>query len=421
MTKRSTVLAITLAALLAAAAAIQTVRLYRVEQVFERAAPFLPDDWEARARAAENGTPGEPTVEAKTNEAASVNTQDPPGVPASPEDDVFERLVSSAIESMMTQDKAGGSDRGNAKTSKKGADAQAGDDNADGTARPRSTNRDKLQTKNKRGESDPEVTVRSAEHSKRLLSQAREAMDSGQYDTAGDLFAQAIESDPTNKQAYRALAQLQHNLGMFQDEVQTYRDWMQAMPDDALPHYLLASTYEGMGLNAEAYQELSAFQSINEGNLSSYPMAASMLRRLGMRAEEVATLHAWAAAAPDSPDVHRALGDFYRRAGDYNLAVAEYQTATGLLPGNISAYISLGSVYTRMGLYAEAQAQYLTVLDLRPDNLSVRTQLAESYRASGNLTGAFDMYQSIIDMQPNSPQAQQAARAITRLQRQLNP
>jgi tetratricopeptide (TPR) repeat protein len=326
---------------------------------------------------------------------------------AAPEEKEFgDRIIREAIDAMLRQS-AGGSTPGSkgaddaataGKAARKSGQAKGGDTN--GTA----------------GEVSPE----DAEQSKRLLNQARQAIKDGDFSAAADMLKRSITADPGNRQAYTQLALMQKSLGLTQDEMQTYKDWMEAMPKDSLPHYLLAGAYLRMGQTTEAYGELSQFRDMSNGSLPSYPMTASMLRQLGLRPEEKTTLEAWTNAAPASPDAHRALADFYRRSGNLNAALNEYQTVTSLTPGDISAYTNTGRIYQSMGMQTEAQAQYTAALGIRPNDTSVLNLLAGSYRTAGDFQAALDTYQNIVDLEPDSALARQAARNIAAIERRLS-
>jgi tetratricopeptide (TPR) repeat protein len=262
------------------------------------------------------------------------------------------------------------------------------------------------------------VLPQERDESLHLLNQSRAAIDNGDYGRALELLAKSLETDPTNRQAYRSLAQLQRNLGLPEAELETLREWMDAMPGDALPHYELAAAHARQGQYDEAVASLRQFQEISQGSGSSYPMAASLYRRLGMHDEEGAALMAWSAADPDAADAYRALGDYYRRNGDFASAIAEYQQVLDIQPGNYEAHVNMANAYSRMGQYPEAVSQYMSAIDLRPGDLGARRQLADTYRRIGDFPAAIDAYQSIIDIQPGSRQARLADRQITRIERQ---
>lgn len=371
---------------LAVLAAVQTVRLYRVQQEIESKISLRPmniSEPKAENEGKASGhLPGYPGAKAGGKGGSARGESDE----AANENEARQRRIKEAMNkpSGASGDKAKNASAGNA----------AGTD----------------QEKDRAG---------AASKAAQLVQDARKALDAGDFDTAAKLLADGIKSDPTNKQAYQMLAQLQHNLGQTQAELQTYQDWAHNVPGDALPHYMMADAYVRAGDRTSAYNELTQFQNMSNGSLSGYPMSAGLYRELGMSAEEGSALAAWVQAAPDSSDAHQMLADYERRNGDYNAAIKEYETVLSLAPGTASAYTSLGDIYRRNGQYDTAAQQYQAAIDLQPDDLTLRQQLAATYQASGDLQSALSTYQGIVDANPNSPQGQQAAQAVQRIERQL--
>ncbi|HOJ33923.1 MAG TPA: tetratricopeptide repeat protein [Candidatus Hydrogenedentes bacterium] len=255
---------------------------------------------------------------------------------------------------------------------------------------------------------------------KQWVNEARQAAARGDYDTATDLLNRTLSVDPTNRDAYRNLGRVQHQLGMTDLELQTYQQWADALPTDATPHYLLAQVYQQMGAADLAAQELSIYEGLNRGSLDMYAQAASLYRRLNMPQQEAAVLSQWVQEAPNSPDAHRSLADYYRRTGNFSAALNEYQQLVALTPNNAQAHVSMAQALVQMRLYADAQNAYLTALSLQPNDLGIRLQLAQAYRAAGDIASAIGAYQSVIELNPTSREATRAARAIQQLQSQAH-
>jgi len=391
-------------AVLAVLLALQSVRLHRAQRDLASAPPPSVGETPNRDDGGPLGVLGKVTERPVAAKDAAQG-----GGRAEPQEEGFtERLLNEAIEALLEEPEEEGaegtaSNRGRGK--RKGLHSAADTTAAKGK---------------KRGGEDDSKRARAVQRSKRLLNQARDAIHNGDFEAAQALLEESLEQDTKNRQAYRGLAQLQSKLGLSQEAMQTYRDWIEAMPGDALPHYMLATAYEQVGLDAEAYQELLQFSQISAGDLPSYPMTASLMRRLGMRAEEGATLEAWAQVAPESPDAHRALADYYRRRGNYGAAVSEYEEVAALMPGNVNARMNLANALERVGLHGDAQAQYLAALEMRPNDVAIRLQWAASLRNAGDPYGAIDAYQGVIDLEPGSREARTAWRQINRIERQLN-
>ena len=259
---------------------------------------------------------------------------------------------------------------------------------------------------------------RKAADVQRLLKQAKEAMEQGDYQSALDLLNQSIQSDPTNTDSYRKLAKLYSTLGMTEEELQTYADWSAQRPDDASPYYQQARLLASLGRREEALPYLDWFQQMTSGEPAAYPMAASVYRQLNMRAEEGAMLQTWASTVPNSPDARRALAQYYGRAGDQAGAAAEYESLVQLTPDNARAYRELAQAYQRLQQFEAAQNTLVTAVNLQPDNIQLRLQLAQAYRQNGAVDASLQTYYDILAAAPGSPEAFRAERAIIRIEQQ---
>lgn len=409
MSKAATTVTILLMAALAVTTAIQTARVYRLEEKYEA------------ALARTQGQPPEPApISLQQPDETAPDAGTAPPAASLPEDTVTgaaddvlideeafaERVVNKAIEAFLAEAVDQTLSPADGKALRKLQNATAaygqGKHNRDSDDENGGKKRDK-----------------ATERSRQLAKQARDALELGEYAAAEELLRESLEEDPTNGLAYKALAQMQRKLGLSEEEIQTYKDWMDAVPGDALPHYQLATTYERMGFDAEALRELEQFGQMSQGNLATYPMMANLYRRLDMRPEEREALQSWVQSASNSPDAHRSMGDFYRRAGNYNAALNEYGQVVNLLPNNPAAYLNMGSVYERLRMYDAAQQQYAAAVELRPNDLSLHMQLGNVQRQGGDLSGALQTYGNVITLEPGSREAQQADRAIARIERQL--
>lgn len=254
---------------------------------------------------------------------------------------------------------------------------------------------------------------------RRAIARASQAYADGDHATALKLLLQSLADYPAEPEAYAALAKLYHDLGMYDEAIQTYREWTKSMPDNARAHLAQANLYEVLGMNDEALSSLARYEELKEGAPDSYSAAASMYRRLGMPAEELNTLQRWVDAAPTSVQANLALAEYYRRSGDLPSALAQYQQTSALAPGNVTAHVNLAQVYQALGQHQNAQAELTTALSLHPGDTSIYLRLADSYRRTQNYGSAIGAYQAIIDLEPGSPLALRAAQQIARLERQL--
>ncbi len=270
------------------------------------------------------------------------------------------------------------------------------------------------------GSEDRDEDGAVARKSDQLAKQARSAMQQGDYDQAVGLLQQSIEADPNNRDAYRQLGKLYQKMGLTQEAMAVYDQWMTHRPTDAVPYYEQARALIGMGHGADALPYIQQFQALTDGESSAYPMAASLYRQLNMPQQEGTALQSWVAQAPGSVEAHRAMAQYYNRTGNTPNALAEYQAVAQLTPQNATAYRDLGLAYQRMQMYGDAQGALATAMNLQPNNMGIRLQLAEAYRRGGQIDPALQTYYGILQDAPDSSAANQARRNIDRIQRALN-
>ena len=400
-----------------AAAIFQTIRLQRALERLDRMAAMQDAaTGEGTVSGEENTDPAladgnllfSTPEQKKTGESGMEDT------PGAAEDRSMSALLERAVQSMMAnpgKDKKDAQKSGPPKTGTSAAGTP--DSAANATAQDRAAR--KAERKAERKEEKNSASALSV----RLVEQAKQLFKSGDYEAARGLMMQSLEEDPKNRDAYRNLTQMQRRMGLVDEEMLTYQQWMENMPNDALARYLAADSFARNGYDAEARDYTAQFQAMSDGDLRAYPMTADLYRRLGLRAEEGATLQQWLSGVPQSPDAHRAMGEYYRRMGDYNAAVAEYQNVAMLTPNNPAAYVSMGNIYRQGGEYANAMVQYQQALALRPGNIDVIGQLAATQRQLGDLNGAINSYGQIIALEPGTRAAANAEQQINRIERQL--
>jgi tetratricopeptide (TPR) repeat protein len=265
----------------------------------------------------------------------------------------------------------------------------------------------------------PGIDFEKVQASVALLQDANKKYKDGDYDSARDMMEESLALNPANEQTYRAMARLQRDLGLIDEETQTYRDWISNAPTTATAHYMLANALERSGHYDEAYEEVNRFLALDDRNINRFPMAAGQFQRLDREEDVGRVLQAWKQAAPQSADAYRSMAEYYRRAGDMETAISEYQTAIQLAPGVVSNHRNLAGIYSQEGRYYEAEEQIYKAIDLRPNDMTLQLQLANIYDHSGELESSIATYQHIVDNTPNSQEAHVARNAIVRLERRL--
>ncbi len=230
---------------------------------------------------------------------------------------------------------------------------------------------------------------------------------------------QGLQDNPKDASAWRELALVERQLGNKDAELDAYKRWVEAMPDDKRARFLAAEAFARSGMNEQALQYLADFQSMSSDNPRANAMAANLYELMKMPDEQGEALRRWVSESPDSPDAHRALGNYYRQTGQADQALSEYQQTAELQPNDSATHIQLGSDYMQMGKSAEALAEFQTAVDLSPNSTEALGRLAQAQRQTGDLPGAIENYQRIVTLDPASPAGVEAAGNVQSLQAEL--
>jgi tetratricopeptide (TPR) repeat protein len=239
-----------------------------------------------------------------------------------------------------------------------------------------------------------------------LVAQGRFLESRGEFDSALPAFRKAIELQPANYSAQRALGDLYLN-GLKQPElaISAYKRAAELMPEAVPPRFGMA-----LGQLAAGRKEAALAQLEETARLA--PQAAELPHLIGrIQASDkrfVPALAAMDRALAINPDFLPAVSDradIHSEAGHDALAVADYEHLLKLTPDNATARLKLGMAYHRMGRYDDAQAAYLAALK-RNQNLAVAyNNLAMiNLHRNGSASQAVGWAKKAVELSPQVPQ-----------------
>ena len=189
------------------------------------------------------------------------------------------------------------------------------------------------------------------------------------YEGAAELFARAVEIDPTFAVAHYHLGLAHLALGNRWKGAAQFRAATQV--DPGLPEPLKALGDLFMLSPRRLYdQAIEAYQ-----------------KALGLR--------------PHYAEAQVGLGDAKAAKGDNEGAIGHYQKALALDPLNARVHFSLGKIYYgEKGLYYEAVNAYKKAIDLDPFFLDARMGLGEIYEEKGLYRDAIAEYRKVVEADP---------------------
>ncbi len=189
------------------------------------------------------------------------------------------------------------------------------------------------------------------------------------YEGAAELFARAVEIDPTFAVAHYQLGLAHLALGNRWKGAAQFRAATQV--DPTLPEPLKALGDLFMLSPRRLYDQA----------IESYQKALTL--------------------RPHYAEAQVGLGDAKAAKGDNEGAIGHYQKALGLDPLNARVHFSLAKIYYgEKGLYYEAVGAYKKAIELDPFFLDARMGLGEIYEEKGLYKDAIAEYKRVVEAEP---------------------
>lgn len=209
------------------------------------------------------------------------------------------------------------------------------------------------------------------------ILEARMLTRSGNIQDAISAYDRALEAEPSNNVALRALPDLYRRLGDREGERGAYESLVAHYPDDFSARNRLAEWYLAEGRYSEAYDQIYAvidgqeegeqgafarrllakMLSTDEGKAVSRAKAAENLERLQARLEE----------DPEDTTAIRELAILYSRQEKYQDAATLLERLVGLRPEDEPARAMLAGLYDKLGQFPDSVREYLWLISRTGD------------------------------------------------------
>ena len=241
-----------------------------------------------------------------------------------------------------------------------------------------------------------------------LRDEGVEALDSGDYDNAIDLFNQALGKSigkvtdlEIDINYYKAAAQFK--AGYFEDAAKTYTYLIKYDKDNYEAYFLRGSIYADEGEIGEAITDYDAAVAIDEKNYLLYIQIYENLNALGYTDQGLVYLNDALQVTDKSANGKYYKGRIYYLLGQTSEATSNLQAAVD--KEIIEAKLYLAKIYQDAGEYDKAQAlltEYAESDEVTSDALAT---LGDIELAGGNYENALGYYQAglTLDSIDNMP------------------
>ncbi|HKE21625.1 MAG TPA: protein kinase [Bryobacteraceae bacterium] len=226
----------------------------------------------------------------------------------------------------------------------------------------------------------------------------------GNIDAAIQLFASAVEADPSFALAYTRLAEAQWTKSRLDSSSKLLEEALanceraQRINGQLAPvHVTLGRIYVGTGKYDLAVQEFQRALGLDPRSADAYQQLSRAYESLGRPADAEASIKKSIALRPDNWDGYNSLGGFYLRASRYREAADAFRRVLELTPDNAAAYSNLAVALSRMEDLAGAKRMYEKAIELNP-TWAVYANLANLYYRDGEYQKALGNYEKALQL-----------------------
>jgi tetratricopeptide (TPR) repeat protein len=165
-----------------------------------------------------------------------------------------------------------------------------------------------------------------------LPKNAKNALDSGQFEEAATQYRRALEINPSNEDAHFGLAMAMARLGREDEAVQEYGEALRLMPNYAEVHNNLGNLLAKQGKLTEAIEHFQTALKINPDYASAFNNLGTVLARQGLFDQAKESFEKAVKASPGYAAAHYNLGNSLMRERNPLAAITEYEQVLRLQP-----------------------------------------------------------------------------------------
>jgi tetratricopeptide (TPR) repeat protein len=234
------------------------------------------------------------------------------------------------------------------------------------------------------------------------FARAQEFFSEGNYPKTRVALRNVLKIDPKDAAGYFLFAQVEEKEENWRTAYEHYLRVVELNPSHRGALLKLGRIY----LDAKAFDKLQEVTDkileADPQDASAHTLLAAMAAVKGDLPGAVKTMEEILQHEVQNPDANVVLATLYTAQGNLEKAAEILRTAVQRYPDNIDLLTGLGAVLLRKQDWDGAEAAYTRVRDLEPQVFSHHTRLAAFYRESHNPDLAIKVFREAIEAQPDN-------------------
>lgn len=247
---------------------------------------------------------------------------------------------------------------------------------------------------------------RQAIAGRRLSGQGFQAIHDGQWETAEQLFSDALKVSRTDDRAHWGMAEAYWNREQLDDAITHMEQAVRLSAGDPAFVRRLGRMYLDVGRVDEASQRASEALRIERDSADAWALHGDCLRIKGQQDDALAAYHRALGLQPDLPDVQVAAAELYLDGGRHQRALATLDRIVdqhGLESSPARSDLLRGHVMRKLGRPDDARACFVRASQKTPADAEPLLELAALYFETGRTDEATKSLRLARQIDPDHP------------------
>jgi len=253
----------------------------------------------------------------------------------------------------------------------------------------------------------------------RLLSDAIQAQQHGDYQTAIKQYRELLELRPDNVEAKVNLGAALAHVGHFDEAIAMYQSALPSIRDKNRVLLNLGLAYYKKGDLGNAREQFTALHQLSPNNVQAAILLADTQIKLGDAESAIGVLEPLEAANSNNPDFEYVLGLAMIKSGRRRDGVPRMEKA-GELGHSADAYMLAGATLLDLNEFEQARHDLETALQLAPSLPGLHTMVGMARDRTGDQKEAEPAFREAIKENPDDFQANLYLGALLYKQRHLD-
>lgn len=194
----------------------------------------------------------------------------------------------------------------------------------------------------------------------------------------------------------------------WRDDLSLYQHAIDAVPDNYIARFNLASALESQGRSAEAVAQLRETVRVRPLYVPARAELGQLLARQGQLDEALRELQTAVKLRPNDPVARFRLGSVLGTLGRPDDAAAEFSQAVHLQPENADAHFNLGIALAQTDRLQEAAREFAATVRLRPADADAHFNLGIALARLGHIDESIVQFSEAVRIRPESAEARRA-------------